>query len=158
MTKSIDILFWPIIIKIESLATFSWALVAGIVLILIARKLGLTTIVVLLISGIILGPYGFNLVIPGSLGRDGLRTIVAVAIGLILFEGGLTLRVGDYRKTSTEIKLLLSGGVVITWGISAMLIALFYPLFGWRYCLLAASLIIVTGPTVIGPLLKRIRV
>ena len=121
-----------------------------------AHKLRMSAIVVLLVGGILIGPAGAGLVLPQKLSQEALKAIVALAIGLILFEGGLTLNIRDYRKISTEIKGMLTKGVVITWLGTTYCIHLFFPEFSWLFCLLAASLVIVTGPTVIGPLLKRI--
>ncbi|MGF1572039.1 MAG: PTS sugar transporter subunit IIA [Sumerlaeia bacterium] len=86
--------------------------------------------------------------------------MINLAVGLILFEGGLTLNLSGYKSASTMIRLLLTFGVMITWFGSTVLI--------WFLCghlfedrpvamsMLAASLVIVTGPTVIAPLLRRI--
>ncbi|MCP4155445.1 MAG: hypothetical protein GY757_47415, partial [bacterium] len=67
------------------------------------------------------------------------------------------LHADDYKKISAEVSRILTWGVVITWGLSTLVIKFFFG-FTWQFCLLAASLIIVTGPTVIGPLLQRIKV
>ncbi len=146
----------------EMLMTFGVAIAAGALLITAARLAGLPAIVLLLIGGFLLGPGRLEWVDPKTLG-DGLRAIVAMCIGLILFEGGLTLNIKGYREAPTMIRRLLTFGVMITWFGAALLIWLLARCStGGRipgeYAFLAASLVIVTGPTVIGPLLKRIRV
>ncbi len=138
--------------------TFSGALFFGIVLITAAGKLRVSPIVLLLTGGILLGPgsMGIGLIEPSSLG-DGLRVIIQLAVGLILFEGGLTLDFRGYRELSNEIRRALTMGVVITWLGAAACIKFIFG-FPWTLCIVSGSLIIVTGPTVIGPLLKRIGV
>lgn len=142
----------------QIILTFVGSLFFGILLIFTARKLKFPSIVTLLIGGILLGPsaYGLHIITPASLG-EGLRVIIQLAVGIVLFEGGLTLDIKGYRTVSKEIKRALSAGVLITWGISALSIKYIFD-FTWAFSVLAASLIIVTGPTVIGPLLKRIGV
>jgi NhaP-type Na+/H+ or K+/H+ antiporter/mannitol/fructose-specific phosphotransferase system IIA component (Ntr-type) len=120
-----------------------------------AHKLRVSAIVLLLFAGVIAGPEFLGLIQPASLG-DGLRTIISLAVGIILFEGGLTLDIRGYRRNSREISRLLSIGVLLTWLVTALLVRFCFG-FPLSFSLLASSLIIVTGPTVIGPLLKRIR-
>lgn len=138
------------------LTTFVSASVLGVVLMLVAKRLKISSIVVLLIGGILAGPEFLSIVRPADLG-DGLNTIISLAVGLILFEGGLTLDIKGYTKVSSEIWGVLTKGVIVTWGLSTIAIKLIFG-FDWSLSLLAGSLIIVTGPTVIGPMLQRIRV
>lgn len=143
-------------IRHNILLTFVTAAVTGYILILLARQLRVSSIVVLLFGGIIAGPELLGIVNPDYLG-DGLNTIISLAVGLILFEGGLTLDVKGYRQVSSEILGVLSRGVIATWLLSSVAIKIVFG-FDWVLCFLAGSLIIVTGPTVIGPLLQRIKV
>lgn len=140
----------------QAIFTFALAAGAGVLLMSLAVRLRLSAIVLLLLGGVALGPQGLGLVQPASLGQ-GLDTIIKLTVALILFEGGLTLDPNGYRQVAREIRGVLTRGVLITWLCSALAI---YALFGYdpSFCLLAGSLIIVTGPTVIAPLLKRIRV
>ena len=140
----------------EILGTFAGAVVFGVLFTLIAHKLKISSIVVLLLGGIIVGPQCLGLINPDYLG-EGLKTTISLAVGLILFEGGLTLDIKGYRLVSREIKGVLTKGVLVTCVASSIAIKILFG-FDWSVSLLAASLIIVTGPTVIGPLLKRIRV
>jgi NhaP-type Na+/H+ or K+/H+ antiporter len=61
-----------------------------------------------------------------------------------------------YRQLSYEIRNVLTWGVLLTW-LGVTLVVRFIFGLEWAFALLAASLVIVTGPTVVGPLLKRIR-
>lgn len=134
--------------------TVSLAIGAGIILTILARRLNVPTIVMLLLGGVVLGPEVLGWVQPDSLG-DILPLIVSLAIGIILFEGGLTLTLNDYAHANTVIRRLLSVGVLVTWLGGATAIWLIFG-YSYEFALLAASLVIVTGPTVIVPLLKRI--
>lgn len=138
------------------LATFAGALFLGVLFVLVAHALRVSAIVVLLLGGIAVGPYGLGIIHPDTLG-EGLKTIIGLSVGLILFEGGMTLDPKGYRQASREILGMLTIGVLITWAGSALAIRLVFG-YDWTLSLLAGSLIIVTGPTVIAPLLKRIRV
>ena len=137
------------------LLTMAAAIAAGMILIVLSRWLKFSALVLLLAGGVVLGPEVLGIVQPAALG-DGLRVIVSLAIGLILFEGGLTLELRQYRSAPKMISRLLTIGLLVTWITAAGAIWL---VFGYElsFCLLAASLVIVTGPTVIAPLLKRIR-
>lgn len=137
-----------------------WALCfavgAGCVLTVLSRRLHLPTIVLLLLGGFALGSEGLGVLDPNALGEF-LPMVVSLAVGLILFEGALTLDLKEYKQTSTVIKRLLTVGVLITWLGSALTAYLVFDTSP-SFSLLMGSLIIVTGPTVIVPLLRRIRV
>ncbi|MEC7281975.1 MAG: sodium:proton antiporter, partial [Verrucomicrobiota bacterium] len=134
----------------------SFAVGAGCLLTVLARRLHLPTIVLLLFGGFALGPEWLQVLQPNALG-DFLPMIVSLAVGLILFEGALTLDLKEFKQTSTVIKRLLTIGVLITWLGSALTACMVFDTSP-AFSLLMGSLIIVTGPTVIVPLLRRIRV
>lgn len=145
------------LLQIEQiLITFSGAIFFGILLIMISRKLEMSPLVSLLIGGILLGPGPFclHIINPEALGA-GLPVIIRLAVGIVLFEGGLSLDPGGYRALSMEIRRVLTWGILITWLLAAVSVHYLFG-FSWGFSLLSGSLIIVTGPTVIGPLLKRI--
>ena len=137
------------------LQTLALALGAGAFLTVIAKQFKVPGIVLLLFGGILLGPEFIGWVRPSELGGT-LNVLVSLAVGLILFEGGLTLNIDGYRSAGAVIRRLLTVGVVVTWGATALAIYLLYG-FDPTFCMLAGSLVIVTGPTVIQPILKRIR-
>jgi len=139
------------------LQTMVAAFAAGIMLIVVSRRFQLPAIVLLLLGGYACGPQILGIVRPDSLG-GGLIVIVELAVGLILFDGGLTLDVQGYRLASGPIRRLLTVGVVVTWLGTAVAIGVIFPDVPISIALLAGSLVIVTGPTVIGPLLKRTKV
>ncbi len=145
----------PHAIPNEVLQTLAFALAAGAFLSVIAKRLRVPAIVFLLLGGVILGPEGWNVIRPDSLGAS-LNVLVSLSVGLILFEGGLTLDTMGYRSAGSVIRRLLTLGVLTTWLATSVAV---YLLFRWdpTICMLAGSLVIVTGPTVIQPILKRIR-
>ena len=140
----------------DQLITFAVASALGVFFLTLAVRVRVSAIVILLLGGILVGPEFLGLIDPDHLG-SGLGTIISLAVGLILFEGGLTLDLKGYRQVSKEIWGVLTTGVLITWLATTLVIKLIFD-FEWVFCFLPASLIIVTGPTVIGPLLQRIRV
>ena len=140
----------------DALWALCFAVGGGCLLTILSRRLHLPTIVLLLLGGFALGPEGLDVLHPNALGNF-LPMVVSLAVGLILFEGALTLDLKEFKQTSTVIKRLLTVGVLITWlgsGLTAYIVFDTSPSFA----LLMGSLIIVTGPTVIVPLLRRIRV
>ncbi|MDX1631004.1 MAG: cation:proton antiporter [Thermoanaerobaculia bacterium] len=141
---------------IAALTTITIAIAAGAALVALARRLELSAIVLLLIGGVILGPSGLGLVRPESLGGT-LRLLVTMAVSVILFEGGLSLELEGWRRGGSLIRRLLTVGVLVTWlGASGAIWLLFD--HSVPFSLLAGSLVIVTGPTVIAPLLKRVKI
>jgi len=135
--------------------TLSAAVAGGGLLMALAKRLRVPGIVLLLYGGITLGPEGWGIVQPDSLGPI-LNVLVSLAVGLILFEGGLTLNVEGYKTAPRIIRNLLTVGVLTTWLCTSAVIWL---VMGYEptFALLAGTLVTVTGPTVISPILKRIR-
>jgi len=129
---------------------------AGIGAQVLGKYLKVPGIVFLLLFGILLGPDGLSLIHPQLLG-DGLEVIVSLSVALILFEGGLNLQVRDLSKISSSLRNLVTIGPIITL-IGGGVAAHFLAEFPWPLAFLYASLVVVTGPTVIGPLLKQVQV
>jgi NhaP-type Na+/H+ or K+/H+ antiporter len=129
---------------------------AGIGAQVLANYLRLPSIVCLLGFGILLGRDALNILHPELLGI-GLEVLVSLAVALILFEGGLNLELRDVGKVSGSLRNLVTIGTMISLlggGIAARWLAE----FPWPIAFLYSSLVVVTGPTVIGPLLKNVRV
>jgi len=136
--------------------TLSVAVLAGVLLVIAAHRLRVPSIVLLLGGGILLGPEALGLVHPESL-AEGLETLIALTVAVILFEGGLTLDTDGYRRAPATIKRLLSIGPLVTWfgaGVTMWFLFDMTP----SLAMLAGSLVIVTGPTVISPLLRHVRI
>jgi len=122
----------------------------------LAVHLKIPGIVLLLLSGLILGPDLLGIVDPERLG-GGLSAIVGLAVAIILFEGSLNLTLDRLRREATVIRRLITVGALIT-ALGGTLAAHILMGWEWRLAALFGTLVIVTGPTVITPLLRRIRV
>jgi len=133
---------------------FALALGAGMLCQLLARHLRMPSIVLLLGAGVALGPDGLGWVAPRELG-DGLLTIVSLAVAVILFEGGLNLDRVRLQRAQRAIQLLVTLGAAIT-AVGAALAAHAIMGWEWRQALLFGTLVIVTGPTVIRPILRHV--
>jgi NhaP-type Na+/H+ or K+/H+ antiporter len=86
---------------------------------------------------------------------ESLYYFVSLAIGVILFEGGLTLKRGEILNVSSVIVKLITIAVMITF-IGAGIAVHFIFELSWKISLLFSALVIVTGPTVITPILRNI--
>lgn len=136
--------------------TVALALAVGMVAQSAAFHLRLPGIVVLLLFGVLLGPDGLGLIRPDALG-SALPVLVGFAISVILFEAGLNL---EWRRLSREvatIRRLVTVGAVVTWA-GAALVARSVMDWDWPLAIVFGSLVIVTGSTVVTPLMRRFRV
>ncbi len=125
----------------------------------LAWRLRLPAIVLLLFFGFSLG----YLVGPpedylgdGPSGHSILFPMVGLAVGVILFEGGLTLRFREIRDTSGVVVRLVSVGLLTTAVLSSVA-AHYLAGFSWSMAVLLGALLSVSGPTVILPLLRQVR-
>ena len=132
------------------------AVIAGITAQVLAEFIKVPSIVFLLILGILLGHDGIQLLHPQDLGI-GLEVIVALTVAVILFEGGLNLELHELGKVSSSLQNLVTFGTLITL-IGGGMAAHWLGEFPWAIAFLYASLVVVTGPTVISPLLKHVKV
>ncbi|MEZ5332392.1 MAG: cation:proton antiporter [Thermoanaerobaculia bacterium] len=132
------------------------ALAVGMVAQSLARPLRLPGIVLLLAAGVLLGPDGAGLVLPAQLGPF-LPLLVGFAVAIVLFEGAMNLDFARLRRERRSIRNLVTVGALVTWAGGATA-ARWWLGWDWILCFLFGSLVIVTGPTVVQPLLRRIRV
>lgn len=132
------------------------AVVAGIGAQVLAQFLKIPSIVLLLLFGMALGGSGLHILHPDDLGV-GLEVLVALTVAIILFEGGMNLELGELGKVSGSLRNLVTVGTTITL-VGGAIAAHFLAEFPWKIAFLYASLVTVTGPTVISPLLKQVRV
>ncbi|MBE9061791.1 sodium:proton antiporter [cf. Phormidesmis sp. LEGE 11477] len=127
---------------------------AGIAAQVIAAYLKVPSIILLLIFGIALGTDGLSWIAPQTLGV-GLEVIVSLCVALILFEGGLSLELKEIGKVSGSLRNLITIGTFITL-VGGGMAAHWLAEFPWSIAFLYASLVVVTGPTVVTPLLKQV--
>jgi NhaP-type Na+/H+ or K+/H+ antiporter len=136
--------------------TIAAALAAGVMTQAVAFRMRIPSIVLLLVVGFLLGPEFVGLVRPATLG-SGLITLVGFAVAVVLFEGGMNLNLARLRREQVIIRRLVTWGGLMTaiGGAAASLAFLHWDL---RTSVLFGTLVMVTGPTVITPLLRRISV
>ncbi|MFP4133826.1 MAG: cation:proton antiporter [Halothece sp.] len=132
------------------------AVFAGITAQVLGETFKVPGIVFLLIIGIALGSDGLNILHPSELGA-GLEVIVALLVAIILFEGGLNLELRDLGRVSSSLRNLVTIGTGITL-FGGSMAAHWLGEFPWQLAFLYASLVVVTGPTVISPLLRQVPV
>ena len=132
------------------------AVLAGISAQVVAEYFQVPSIVFLLLFGILLGTDCLDILHPYELGV-GLEVLVALSVAIILFEGGLNLELSELGKVSGSLRNLVTIGTLIAL-IGGGMAAHWLAEFPWSIAFLYASLVVVTGPTVIGPLLKQVKV
>ncbi len=115
---------------------------------------GFPSVVILLLSGLFIGRSGLGLVEPLDLGQ-GLETIVGLLVCLVLFEGGLNLKLpeGNIRNTVLKISLVrlfisLSAGIFIAHLLAGL---------SWQVAGIYSAIVLATGPTVVSPLVEQIK-
>ena len=115
----------------------------------------LPAILFLLLAGIIIGPLT-GLLHPDALFGEILFPLVSLSVAVILFEGSLTLRFDEIKGLGPVVRNLISIGALITWCITA--VAAQYLLgFPAELAWLFGAVVVVTGPTVILPMLRTVR-
>lgn len=139
----------------QILLGISGILVLGFAAQWLAWRLRLPSILLLLLFGFCAGNFLSDFG-PDDLLGELLFPFVSLAVAVILFEGGLTLRFSELPHVGTTVLKLISLGVLVTFAI-ATLAARWLVGFDWELSLLIGSILTVTGPTVIGPLLRHIR-
>lgn len=121
----------------------------------LAWRVRMPAIVFLLAAGIACGPV-LHVLNPEELFGDLLFPMVSLAVAIILFEGSLTLRFSEIRGHSTMVRNLIPVGALVT-GTIGTLAAHWILQISWEISLLFGAISVVTGPTVIAPLLRAVR-
>ena len=112
-------------------------------------------ILLLLLAGIIMGPLT-GVLRPDELFGDLLFPVISLSVAVILFEGSLTLRFDEIRGLTKVVRNLITVGALLSWMITAAA-AHFILGFDRNLALLFGAVVVVTGPTVIIPLLRTVR-
>ena len=121
----------------------------------LAWRLRLPAILFLLLAGIIVGPVA-GVLNPQELLGDLLFPLISLAVAVILFEGSLTLNFKEIRGVGHTVWLIVTVGALISWVLTST--ATHYLIgLDWTIAFLFGSLTVVTGPTVIVPLLRTVR-
>ena len=112
-------------------------------------------ILFLLITGLLLGP-GVNAINPDALFGDLLFPVISLAVAVILFEGALTLHFRELKGLEKVVRNLCSIGVLASFIVIGC--AGYFVLgLDWRVAAVLGAVLVVTGPTVIAPLLNAMR-
>ena len=130
-------------------------LVLGIGAQWLAWRLKLPSILFLLLLGVAAGPVS-GFVHPDQIFGDLLFPTISLGVAIVLFEGALTLRFSDIREQGVVVTNLVTWGALLNWLlISAG--AWYFIDFSIAMALLFGALVVVTGPTVVAPLLRNVR-
>ena len=121
----------------------------------VAWRLKSPSIIFLLAAGILIGPVLGQLDAEQLFG-DLLFPIVTISVSIILFEGSLTLKFEELKGTGTTMWRMLTIGIFATWSTIAAATH-FATGLTWELSILFGAIMIVTGPTVIGPMLRAVR-
>ena len=121
----------------------------------LAWRLKLPAILFLLLTGILVGPV-LGWLDPQELFGPLLMPLVSLSVALILFEGSLTLHLSEWGEIGSVVRRLVTIGALSTWAVITL--ATHWLLgFDWLLALLFGTLTLVTGPTVIVPMLRVVR-
>lgn len=144
-------------------------LILGVLAQWVAWRLKVPSILALLLFGFVAGPVAYwvtgdllgwsspvYLNIEAVLPQEVLLALVSLAVGLILFEGGLSLTFSEIRGVRNAVLSLVTIGAVVTWVVATLAAGLILGL-PWSVATLLGAILVVTGPTVIGPLLRFVR-
>ena len=134
----------------------SLALVLGVIGQMLSIRTGFPSIVFFLIFGVLVGPEFLSLVHPSEFG-EGLEIIIKLCVAIVLFEAGLNLNKEEALSHGNIILLLITVGGLITM-VGGAAFAHFVANLSWEMAFVYGSLVIVTGPTVVQPLLRRFKV
>ena len=127
----------------------------------VASRARVPAILLLLMTGAVVGPWaqvwvGHKWLDPDLLLGSRLSPIVSLSVALVLFEGGLTLKLAELADVGRVVRNLVTVGAAVTFAVTAFSALVFLRL-PWQLAVLLAAVLVVTGPTVIGPLLRHVR-
>lgn len=121
----------------------------------VAWRVRLPAILFLLVVGLVVGPVS-GWIQPDALFGDLLMPMVSLSVAIILFEGSLTLNVAELKGVSKVVQRMITVGALTTWIIVACATHWIFD-FSWQISALFGAVVIVTGPTVIVPMLRSVR-
>ena len=121
----------------------------------LAWRLKVPSILLLLVFGFLAGPVT-GWLDPDELLGDLLFPIVSLSVSVILFEGALSLRFSEIREVRKPVRRLITIGALLTWVLAGLAAYAIFDL-SIQIAALLGALVIVSGPTVVGPLLRHVR-
>ncbi len=138
------------------LAYLAFLLLLGVVAQWSAWRLKLPSILLLLIFGFALSHVTGTRIDNYLANEASLLSLVGFFVAIILFEGGLTLKFSELKEAGTPVLKLCTTAVAIAFGLTAVA-ARFTLGYEWPICALLGAILVVTGPTVVAPLLRLIK-
>lgn len=140
---------------VEPVVGLTSIIILGIATQWVAWRFGLPSILMMLLVGFMAGPVS-GLLNPDQLFGTLLFPIVSISVAIILFEGGLSLKLRELRPIRAVVINLVTIGALVTWLLSAYA-AYYFLALDVRLALLFGAILVVSGPTVIIPLLIQVR-
>ncbi|RAP32361.1 hypothetical protein DID77_04620 [Candidatus Marinamargulisbacteria bacterium SCGC AG-439-L15] len=121
----------------------------------LAWRVNLPSIIILLLFGLLAGPVT-GILSPANLFGDLLFPIVSLLVAVIVFEGGLSLKIADLKGFGKLLWNLIVGGTLLSFGIIAYAS---YAILGLpiKLAILFGAMMVITGPTVIVPMLRHVK-
>ena len=146
----------------EALTIESAQLAIAVILVLgvfaqwLTASLKIPSILVLLLIGFLIGDMGLQIFNPTKLvTSEVMFDFVSLAVAVILFEGGLSLKFSDLNKCDAVLKRMLWIGIPVCFLVTAPIFKFLFDV-SWEFSFLVSSILVVTGPTVIFPLLNQV--
>ena len=136
--------------------TISAVIAAGFACQWIAWRVKIPAILPLIAAGLLAGPIGLGILHPQEQLGELYFPIVSLSVAVILFEGSLTLNFREVRNVASVVRNLLLVGALVSW-LGGAAAAHYFMGMPWALSLLFGALIVVTGPTVIAPLIRNVR-
>lgn len=129
-------------------------LAAGLASQWLAWQIRLPAIVVLIATGLVLGPVSG--VIDLTLPQGEVTELIGLGVAIILFEGGMDLKLGEFRRVGHGVGRLTILAPPLAW-LFGSLAAHYLGGLSWPVAIVLGAILVVTGPTVILPLLRQAR-
>ncbi|MBU3028808.1 cation:proton antiporter [Paracoccus marinaquae] len=140
---------------LDPIQAFAIVGIAGVGAQWLAWRFRLPAIVLMLAAGLLLGPVSDIFVPARDIGAI-TGPLISLAVAVILFEGGLTLSFSKLADARPAVRRLVYVGAPLGWVLSS-LVLVFGAGLGWEAAMVFGGIMIVTGPTVIAPLLRQAR-
>ena len=112
-------------------------------------------ILFLLLTGVLFGPV-LGVVRPEEFLGELFNPFVSLSVAIILFEGSLNLKIKGIRGLHKVVRNMVSFGMVVTW-ITTTVATKFLLDISWEVATLFGAIVVVTGPTVVAPILRTVR-
>ena len=137
------------------LQTLALAIFLGVAAQVLSQKLRLPSIIFLMLFGIVAGPQVLHVLRTHEI-PEITSAAISLGVAIILFEGGMTLHIPDLKAAPKAILGIIIGGPFITMAVVSVCLHVILDL-NLGVAMLIGAILIVSGTTVVGPLLARAR-